>query len=83
MDLLRPVYPRTEDEGGTLIQSALRCAAAIEPTDEELRGTLAPLSLPHRSRAIAAVCQELDKTSTTFPGTKIRLHFAVTQHLIL
>ncbi len=77
VEILRPVYPRTEDEGRTLIQTALRSAATIEPTDKELRVTLAPLSSPHRSRAIAAVCQELNKTSTRFPGTKLRIQFAV------
>jgi hypothetical protein len=71
-----------EAEGRTLIQTALRSAATIEPIDEELRVTIAPLSSPHRSRAIAAVCAELNKTSTRFPGTKLRLHFAVTEPAI-
>jgi len=58
---------------------ALRSAATIEPTGEELRVTLAPLSSPHRSRAIAAVCDELNKTQTLFPGSKLRLRYAVAQ----
>jgi len=82
VELLRPVYPRTEAEGRTLIQTALRSAATIEPTDEELRVTLSPLSSPHRSRAIAAVCEELNKTSDRFPGTKLRLRFAVAEPAI-
>ena len=79
VELLRPVYQRTEDEGRTLIQTALRSAATIEPTEEELRVTIAPLSSPHRSRAIASVCEELNKTATRFPGTKLRLRFAVAE----
>jgi transposase len=79
VELLRPVYPRTEDEGRTLIQTALRSSASIEPTEEELRVTLAPLSSLHRSRAIASVCEALNKTATTFPGTKLRLRFAVAE----
>ena len=82
VELLRPVYPRTEAEGRTLIQTALRSAATIEPTDEELRVTLSPLSSPHRSKAIAAVCEELNKASTRFPGTKLRLCFAVAESAI-
>jgi transposase len=82
VELLRPVYPRTEAEGRTLIQTALRSAATIEPTDDELRITLSPLSSPHRSRAIAAVCEELNKTSDRFPGTKLRLRFAVAEPAI-
>ena len=79
VELLRPVYPRTEDEGRTLIQTALRSAATIEPTETELRVTLAPLSSPHRSRAIASVCEGLNKAGILFPGTKLQLRFAVAQ----
>jgi hypothetical protein len=82
VELLRPIYPRTEGEGRTLIQSALRSAATIEPTEDELRVTLAPLSSPHRSRAIAALCEELNATTTSFPGTKLRLRFSVAQPAI-
>ncbi len=79
VELLRPTYPRTEDEGRTMIQAAVRSAATIEPSEAELRVTLAPLSSPHRSRAIASVCEELNKTETVFPGTKLRLRFGVAQ----
>ncbi len=82
VELLRPVYPRTEAEGRTLIQTALRSAATIEPTDDELRITLSPLSSPHRSRAIAAVSEELNRTPDMFPGTKLRLRFAVAEPAI-
>jgi len=77
VELVAPYYARDDDEGRTLIQSALRSAAAIEPTADELRVTLAPLSSPHRSEAIRAVCHELNTTNTLFPGTKQRLRFAV------
>ena len=56
VELVEPHYARNDDEGRTLIQTALRSAAAIEPTADELRVTLAPLSSPHRSEAIRAVC---------------------------
>jgi len=79
VELLRPYYPRTEDEGRTLIQAALRSSASIEPTEEELRVTLAPLSSPHRSRAIASVCNALNQMAIAFPGTKLRLQFAVSE----
>jgi transposase len=79
VELLRPIYPRTEDEGRTLIQTALRSSASIEPNEKELCVTLAPLSSPHRSRAIASVCEVLNKMGTSFPGTKLRLRFAVAE----
>ena len=79
VELLRPYYQRTEDEGRTLIQTALRSSAAIEPTAEELRVSLAPLSSPHRSMAIRSLCHELNKTQTLFPGNNLRLSFTVAE----
>ena len=79
-DLFRAVsghYRRAEDEGRTLIQSALASAADLEVTRSELRVTLAPLSSPHRTRAIAALCAELNRTHTVFPGSSLRLRYAV------
>jgi hypothetical protein len=74
---LSPHYSRVHDEGRTLLQSAFSGAADLQVTEQELRVTLAPLSSPHRSRAIAALCDELNKTKTTFPGSSLRLHYAV------
>jgi prepilin-type processing-associated H-X9-DG protein len=79
VELLRPYYARTEDEGRTLIQSALLSSASIEPTEKELCVTLAPLSSPHRSQAIASVCNDLNQMGITFPGTKLQLRFAVSE----
>jgi hypothetical protein len=75
--LLAPHYKRADDEGRTLVQTALASAATLEVTDGELRVTLAPLSSAHRSRAIAAVCEELNRAPKRFPGTNLRLRFAV------
>jgi transposase len=82
VELLRPHYSRTEDEGRTLIQAALRSSATIEPNAQELRVSLAPLSSPHRSKAIAMVCNTLNQTGTTFPGTDLRLRFDVAEPII-
>lgn len=79
-DLLRAVtshYCRADDEGRTLIQSALANAADLQVTQSELRVTLAPLSSPHRTRAVAALCEELNKSVTVFPGSRLRLHYAI------
>ncbi|MBI2930502.1 MAG: transposase [Planctomycetes bacterium] len=58
--LVRPHYRRAEDEGRTLIQSALASPADIEVGEREVRVLLAPLSSAHRTRAIAAVCEDLN-----------------------
>jgi hypothetical protein len=81
-ELLRavaPHYARASDEGRTLIQSALSSTADLEVTQSELVVTLAPLSSPHRTRAIAALCEELNASTTTFPGSCLRLRYAVRQ----
>ncbi len=70
-------YPRVNEEGRTLIQSALASAADIEVKDRELRVTLAPMSSAHRTRAIAALCEELNRTETIFPGSRLRLTYAI------
>ena len=79
-DLVRtvaPYYRRVEDEGRTLIQAALLSAADLEVTETELRVTLAPQSSPHRTRAIAALCEELNSLDTFFPGSRLRLRYAI------
>lgn len=77
VSLIRPHYARTDDEGRTLVQTALRAAATLEPTETELRITLRPLSAAHRSKAIAALCDALNNSETCFPGTNLRMYFAV------
>jgi hypothetical protein len=39
--------------------------------------TLAAQSSAHRTRAIAALCEELDQTRTNSPGSRLRLHYAI------
>ena len=81
-DLVRlaaPHYKRVEDEGRTLIQTAIASAADIEVTDTELRIRLASLSSAHRTRALAVVCQQLNDTNTVFPGTRLRLRYAIAE----
>jgi hypothetical protein len=77
VNLLRPHYSRTEDEGRTLVASALQSAAELTINNEELCVTLAAQSSPHRTRAILAVCGELNKIRACFPGTNLRLRFEV------
>jgi transposase len=79
-DLFRtvtPHYKRAEDEGRTLLHAAFASAADIEVTATELRVTLAPQSSAHRTKAIAALCEALDASATTFPGTRLVLRYAI------
>ncbi|HVH70106.1 MAG TPA: helix-turn-helix domain-containing protein [Candidatus Dormibacteraeota bacterium] len=77
LELIRPHYKRVEEEGRTFIQAALQDAADLEPTQDQLRITLAPLSSPHRSRVLQALCEILNETHTKFPGTEMEMHYAV------
>ena len=75
--LLSPHYCRTEQEGRTLIHSALAAGGDIEVTTAELLVSLDPLSSPHKTQALVAVCEQLNATATRFPGTKLRMRFAM------
>ena len=79
-DLVRriaPHYHRAVDEARTLVQSMLANAGDIAVTATELRVTFAPLSSPHRTAALAALCAELDALAPRFPGTRLRVRYAV------
>jgi hypothetical protein len=74
---IAPHYRRVEDEGRTLIQSALASPADITVNKTELCVTLTPLSSPHRTRVVAALCEQLNSMAVVFPGTKLRLRCAI------
>ena len=75
--LLRPHYARAEQEGRTLLHEIFAAAGDIRVSGTELHITLAPLSSPHRTRAAQALCEVLDQSATIFPGTRLRMRFAV------
>jgi transposase len=77
VQLIRPHYKRAEDEGRTFIQSALQDTADLEPTSDELHIRLAPLSSPHRTGVLDALCTALNQTNSMFPGTKLRMRYSV------
>jgi hypothetical protein len=78
--LLGDHYCRTDDEGRTLLQAAFQSTARIELREEELYVELAPQSSPHRTKAIEALCIELNALDTKFPGTCLRLKLAIQPH---
>lgn len=79
-DLVRMLaedYARCADEGRTLLHAAFQSCGDLEVKDGELRVTLVPQSSPHRTRAIAKLCEKLNKIGMKFPGTDLRLSLAV------
>jgi transposase len=75
--LLRPHYARADQEGRTLLHELFGIAGDIRVNDSELHITLAPLSSPHRTQAANVLCEMLDRTTTTFPGSHLRMRFAM------
>jgi transposase len=75
--LLRPHYARVDQEGRTLLHELFATAGDIRVSDSELHITLAPLSSPHRTHAAQALCEMLDQTAIIFPGSRLRIRFAV------
>jgi hypothetical protein len=78
--MVAPFYRRSLDEGMTLIRAAFQSSGAIEPLDNELRITLAPQSSPHRTAVVAQLCELLTETETRFPGTNLKMVFAIQPH---
>jgi len=75
--LVAPHYQRAEQEGRTLVQSALATTGDIAVAGDELCVTLEPLSSPHRTHALVALCEALTESATRFPGSNLRLRFEV------
>lgn len=77
LGMLQDHYARCDDEGRTLLHSAFQSSARLEVTDGELRVTIVAQSSPHRTQALAALCEKLNTRAIQFPGTNLRLHLAV------
>jgi len=74
---LQKHYARTDDEGRTLLHAAFQASARMEVTETELKITIAAQSSPHRSEALARLCQELDAEALCYPGSSLRVRLAV------
>jgi len=75
--LLSGIYPRQDDEGRTLLHAAFESAGQIQVDGDKLRITIEPQSSPHRTAVLAKLCENLNAEDTAFPGSQLRLRFAV------
>jgi len=75
--LLRPHYARGDDEGRALLREAFTLSGDLQVIGDTLHVRLDPASAPRRSKAIAALCNELNDTATIYPGTKLTLNYSV------
>ncbi len=70
-------YARAGDEAYALIREALTTSGDIIPGPGTLTIRLDPLSAPRRTRALAALCDQLNATATRYPGTKLTLRYEI------
>jgi transposase-like protein len=75
--LLAPHYARAEDEARSLLREVFASPADLEVLGNQLHVRINPLSAPRRTRALAALCQDLTATETTYPGTDLVLVYTV------
>ncbi len=80
LGILQGSYARSHEEGRTLLHALFQTAGRVELDEHQLRIRLHPQSSLHRTRAISNLCDELNQLETCFPGTNLRLKFAVDDH---
>ena len=73
-------YARAGDEGYALIREALTASGDIIPGGGTLTIRLDPLTAPRRTRAVAALCAQLNATETRYPGTQLVLRYEIKDH---
>jgi len=79
VSVLAPHYERSEEEGRSLVREMLSATGDLLPNQE--LGTLTvrfyTLANPRANQALRQVCQTLNETATTFPGTNLCLIYEV------
>ena len=75
-------YRRAADEAHTLIRTALAGTGDIipDPATNTLHIRLDPLPAPRHTAAINELCQALNDTNTTYPGTNLTLRYSTKPH---
>lgn len=75
--MIAPHYARAEDEARSLLREIFRSPADLQVCGSELHVRIHPLAAPRRTRALAALCEDLTATETTYPGTAFTLVYSV------
>jgi Transposase protein len=73
-------YARAGDEAYALIREALTASGDICTGKGQLIIRLDPLTAPRRTRALAALCDQLNQTQACYPGTDLVLRYEVKPH---
>jgi hypothetical protein len=75
LERVRPHYRNHAKEGRKLIAAALRSPGSIRLQPGQIRVKLDPQSSPHRTRAVAKLCEGLNELNAVYPGTALRIVF--------
>ncbi len=78
--LLRPHYPRGDDEGRALLREAFTLPGDLQIIGDTLHVRLDPASAPRRSNALAALCAQLTNTATRYHGTDLTIVYSIKGH---
>ena len=70
-------YARAGDEAYALIHEALTTSGDICPGNGQLLIRLDPLTAPRRTKALAALCDQLTAVGACYPGTDLVLRYEV------
>jgi transposase len=70
-------YARAGDEAYALIREALTTSGDIRPGPGQLLIRLDPLTAPRRTKALAALCDQLTAVGACYPGTDLVLRYEV------
>jgi transposase len=75
LERIRPHFRPHAKEGRKLIVAALRSPGSIRLQPGQIRVKLAPQSSPHRTRAVAKLCESLNELKPVYPGTELQIVF--------
>ncbi len=75
--LIAPHYARALDDARSLLHEIFKASADLEIEGDRLHVRILPLTAPRRTRALAALCEDLTATTTLYPGTDLTLVYSV------
>lgn len=71
-------FTRDQDEGRAFLQDAFQLSGDLDiAADGAITVTLAHMSAPRMTRALAEICERLNATATRFPGTSSKITYRV------
>ena len=77
LEMVRPHFARTDDEGRVFVKEALDLCGDLAVEGDEVRVVLQPMSAPRFTRVLEALCKELNALHPSYPESPYRLCYAV------